>query len=170
MKKKLRIKFWKAEEALVMQIIEQKGLPVRKEEGAIHIINCPALRVDNISLRGNQHLDDLNLNYMYFANNSERDDYLDKITQAITDELFTNVQGELKIGELCEVRSYDNDEWGKRELLAVLPPKFSRRYIVRMWSCFDEWESYMQARPIAKRIEPKIEVNGEITVCTWEEE
>ena len=168
MKKNLKIKFWKAEKALAMQILEQEGLPRRKEEGTVHIINCPALKRYTISLRGNQHLDDFNLNHWYFENNSERDEYLDKITQAIVDELFTSAD-ELKVGETCEV-SDCGEYWGRSKLLAILPEGYDQRYIVK-FNDFDKgWCSFAEARPLTKRIEPKVETNGEIVTYTWEEE
>ena len=46
MKKKLKIKFWKAERALAMQILEQEGLPERKETGSVQIRNVNRLFYD----------------------------------------------------------------------------------------------------------------------------
>ena len=171
-KKKLVIKFWKAEKALVMQILEQKGLPERKEKGTVHIINCPAMRGDKIWLRGNQYLDDFDVRHLYFAANSERDKYLDRITKAITDELFSNVTAELKIGEMCEVRSIGPyiDNWKSRRLVAVLPPSIPKRYICESLDLVEQFDGFEEARPIAKRTEPKVETNGEVVTYTWEEE
>lgn len=41
--KKLKIQFWKAEKALAMQILEQKGLPNLKTEGNVRIWDYSAL-------------------------------------------------------------------------------------------------------------------------------
>lgn len=171
MKKKLVIKFWKAEKALAMQIIEQEGLPRRKEEGTVHIINCPALKIYTISLRGNQHLDDFNLNHWYFENNSERNKYLDKMVNAITDEIFPS-DNELKVGEMCEVSScpdLSDSYWHKKKLIAILPDNYRSRFITQCDEDSNNWFGYKYARPICKRIAPKIKINGEVETYTWEE-
>jgi hypothetical protein len=103
MKKKLKIKFWKAERALAMQIVEQEGLPEDKETGNVRITNIPTFYQDKIYLRGDNKLYDSIIDEVYFESNEERDEYLDKITQAITDEQFIS-DGELKLGEMYEVR------------------------------------------------------------------
>lgn len=169
MKKNLKIKFWKAEKALAMQIVEQEGLPKEKHTGIVKIAGSVDIYDRSLYLRGKHSSFDFDISLKHFGDNEKRDDYLDKITKAITDELFSG-DGELKVGELCEVRDYDNTEWEERELITVLPPKFKERYIVKREYYDNEWVGYMQARPLGKRIEPKVEVNGEIVTYTWEEE
>lgn len=166
--KKLKIKFWKAEKALAMQILEQEGLPEKKMDGFVHIFNFPSLYDSCISLRGKKAEYDLNLNDIYADTNSERDEYLNKITQAITDELFTDT-GELKVGELCEVRDYEYEDWQTRKLLAILPKNYIIRFIVKMDEVKDDWIDFRQARPLRKRTEPKVEECGELITYTWEE-
>lgn len=172
MKKKLKIKFWKAEKALAMQIIEQEGLPIEKRSGTVNIVHGCFFHIDKVFLRGQGTRYDFDVVGKAFDSNEERNAYFDKITQAITDELFS-VTGEIKVGEMCEVRDFDNEEWEERELIAILPDWVSRRFIVQAidfgYGTLAEWISFSQARPIAKRIEPKVEVKGEITMYTWEE-
>ena len=72
MSKKLKIKFWKAERALAMQILD-----------------CGYIS-DNI--------DCFRVATKLFVSNQSRDDHLNKVVNAITDELFTS-NGELKVGE-----------------------------------------------------------------------
>ena len=169
MKQKLKIKFWKTERALAMQIVEQDGLPIEKRSGTVNIVHGCFFHIDKVFLRGQGTRYDFDVVGKAFDSNEERDEYFNKITKAITDELFTS-DGELKVGEMCEIRDYDEEEWEERQLLVVLSPKFRKRYIVKMLSYDDEWVGYTQARPLYKRIEPKVEVNGEITTYTWEEE
>lgn len=168
MSKKLKIKFWKAEKALAMQILEQKGLPKNKEEGYILIVNGPAMYEDSICLRGKQHTSDFNLDYYYYETNSERDKDLDKITNAITDELFTS-NGELRVGEMCKVSDNENEDGAPNELIAILPKGYKARFIVKVFYGTG-WESFEYAQPLSKRTEPKVETNGEIITYTWEEE
>ena len=168
MKKKLKIKFWKAEKALAMQILEQEGLPKAKSDGFVNIVTISAIYKDTIYLRGDCHKGDFNIDGVLFETNSERDKYLDKITNAITDELFIG-KGDLKVGEMCEV-ALCNGDWGQRKLLAILPDNYSDRYIVDCTNTQSAFYAYSQARPIIKRTDPKVETNCEIVTYTWEEE
>lgn len=169
MKKKLKIQFWKAEKALAMQILEQEGLPKEKMDGYVRINDSPALSSDKVVwLRGYLHYANLKLNPIHFDSNAERDEYLRKAVNAITDELFTG-SGELKVGEMCEVRDEEVGDWEKRKLIAILPAQYRERFIVEWTGCPTEHGSWTYARPIAKRIEPKIEKCGQLVTYTWEE-
>lgn len=165
--KRLKIQFWKAEQALAMQILEQEGLPKKKKEGNILILGEPEVRDDNVFLRGNRSSENLNVSGIAFNTNSERDAYLDKVINAITDELFTG-EGELKIGEMCEVRDDDTESWRKRKLLTILPEQQSYRFVVDSLEPH-RYIGYEYARPIHKRTEPKIEECGNVITYTWEE-
>lgn len=171
MSKKLKIQFWKAEQVLAMQILEQEGLPRYKEEGFVLIWEQPALYECSIDLRGRAKWTNLCIPYIEFNNNTERDEYLQKSVNAITDELFTDElftgEGELKIGEMCEVS--DNGEcWTNRGLLAVLPKKYEMRYITTGNGLADHF-SWRYARPLPKRTEPTVEECGQLITYTWEE-
>lgn len=166
--KRLKIKFWKAEKALAMQIVEQEGLHEIKEEGTVKIVVDPAMHKCKIYLRGKLRAGDFKIDHLYFGANFERDKYLDKITQAITDELFSGT-GELKVGEMCEVWNEDC-QICREKLLAILPETRSRRYITECPDDNEFYSSWMQARPISKRTEPTVEIDGEIVTYTWEEE
>lgn len=167
MKKKLVIKFWKTERALAMQILEQEGLPNLKEKGKVWIKSHPSI-YSFVQLRGSHKDSDLDVATKLFKTNQERDSHFDTITQAITDELFSG-DSELKVGELCEV-SNDNETWEVHPLITVLREGLLRRYIVNVSYNVKAWDCFEHARPIVKRTEPKVEVNGEIVMYTWEEE
>lgn len=107
----------------------------------------------------------LNIPCIEFNNNIERDEYLQKAVNAITDELFTG-KGELKIGEMCEV-SDDGVSWYKYRLLAILPDRYEMRFIVEHGIL--SWCTCTYARPIAKRTEPTVEECGQLITYTWEE-
>ncbi len=168
MSKKLKIQFWRAKLALAMQILEQEGLPERKVNDFIKIISMPCMCRDELSLRGYDTEEDFFVDVIYFSSNTERDAYLEKAVNAITDELFTG-EGEPKIGEICEVRDYEDKQWEKRKLLAILPEQYNRRFIAETEGCPDEYSSWDYARPIHKRIEPTIEECGQLVTYTWEE-
>lgn len=137
--KRLKIQFWKAERALAMQILEQEGLPKEKEGGFVKI-------------------DD----------NAKCNAYLQKVVATITDELFTG-KGELKIGEMCEVKDDEDHIWNRRKLLAILPEQYKGRFIVETEDYPNEYSSWDCARPIAKQTKPTIEECGNVITYTWEE-
>lgn len=110
MSKKLKIQFWRAEKALAMQILEQEGLPKRKDDGLVNIAVSPALsRKREIWLRGYQSGLDFYVETVDFNYNHERDKYLQDIVNAITNELFTD-KGEPKIEECGNVITYTWEE------------------------------------------------------------
>lgn len=162
--KRLKIQFWKAEKALAMQILEQKGLPERKDEGDVHIWGYSALFKAAIVLGGIDGFD-LNIAHNEFDTNAERDAYLQKAVNAITDELFTDGR-ELKVGEMCEV-SDDGKSWINRKLLAILPKDYYSRFIAG--DDYGIWNPWNHARPIKNRTEPTIEECGQLITYTWEE-
>ena len=164
--KRLKIQFWKAEKALAMQILEQEGLPKKKDDGNIFILCETELRDNNVCLRGDVSSENFNVSRIAFNTNTERDAYLHWAVNAITDELFTG-KGELKIGEMCEV-SDDGKCWTNRRLLATLPKKYEMRYITTGISPTDHL-SWRCARPLVKRTEPIVEECGQLVTYTWEE-
>lgn len=169
MSKKLKIQFWKAEKSLAMQILEQEGLPGRKVNGFVKIITMPCICRDELCLRGYDTEEDFFVDVIYFSSNTARDAYLQKAVNAITEELFAE-GGELKIGEMCEVRDVEDEQWKKRKLLAILAKEYKNPFVTEsevgkndyciLWNC---------ARPIAKRIEPTVEECGQLVTYTWEE-
>ena len=168
MKKKLKIQFWRAEKTLAMQILEQEGLPERKASGLVKINDVPWLSDERIDLRGCNPDGDWSIAREVFDTNTERDAYLQKVVNAITDELFTG-EGELKVGEMCEVRDNEDKQWGKRKLLAILPAQYNKRFIAEVEDYPTEHFSWDCARPIAKRTVPTVEERGNVVTYTWEE-
>ena len=170
MKKKLVIKFWKAEKALVMQILEQEGLPKHKNNNRVRILLSPSFFYEKgeVYLRGQSTEWDYCIASARFESNQDRDQYLDKVIKAITDEIFTS-NGELKIGEYCEF-SMDCEGWITGRLLAVLPDDCKLRYIMKGGAYLRGWDCFNYAQPKTKRTEPKVETNGEVITYTWEEE
>lgn len=171
MSKKLKIQFWRAEKALSMQILEQEGLPKEKRDGCVKIKDSPALIFETgVWLRGDRFYSDFRLDSIYFTTNTRRDAFLQKVVNAITDELFTG-KGELKIGEMCEVRDAELDFWKKRKLIVILPAQYKRRFIAERVDSSNEYCSWDCARPLTpiKRTEPTIEECGQLVTYTWEE-
>lgn len=163
MNKKLKIRFVKFERALVMQILEQRG-SFRDSE---HVCTgLPALSGDRIYLREERERGNWDVSERSFETNAERDEYLENVIRWIGEEQFAEGSGELKVGELCEVRNKNcDDKWRVRKLITILPEPYYSPYIVEAHEgrgCC--WQAFDQARPI-KNSNPKID--GDI--YTWEE-
>lgn len=169
MSKKLKIQFWKAERALAMQILEQEGLPKEKEKGYIRIVLQPELLTRALYLRGKEHEYNLCIPLIDFNTNSERDAYLDKVVNAITDELFTG-KGELKIGEVCVI---SNDpqflDYYTGKLIAILPKGLKNRYIIESAWDTNRWVCGEYVRTFNRTERPTIEECGQLITYTWEE-
>lgn len=162
MTKKLKIRFVKFERALAMQILEQKG--EFKEREHIRIRSNPELDIDYIYLRGSWAECDKDLSSRTFADNAERDEYLNNVVKWISEEQFAT-GGKLEIGKECEV-SDDNKDWQRRTLLAVLPKSYFSKYITSENYSDFKWCSWKYARPLASCVQPKIDGD----VYTWEME
>lgn len=161
MSKKLKIKFVKFEKALAMQILKQKG----NFQDSDHVsTGFPELCHDVIYICDEEERGNLGIVKKYFNTNAERDEYLKNFVRWISEEQFSKDTGELKVGEMCEVRDCDYEEWEKRKLLAILPERFKDPYVVEDPRCDNDWLCFAQARPIDGAIEPTIDGD----VYTWE--
>lgn len=89
--KKLKIQFWKAEKVLAMQILMQDGLPDKKTDGYVRILDKPNLCDDGVFLRGVNRDHDLDISYMYLNSNIEGNKYLEKVITSMIEELFTSI-------------------------------------------------------------------------------
>lgn len=121
-------------------------------------------------MRGEERDRDLEISRIAFDTNIERDNYLQEVVNAITDELFTGYR-ELEFGEMCEVSRRKSDGWVKRKLLTVLPKKYKNKYKF-ITESVDEGtlvELWTFARPIVKHIEPTLNKCGNVFTYTWEE-
>ena len=170
MSKKLKIQFWKAEKALAMQVLVQEGLSeLNSIAGFVHIYCSPSWGDEFVFLRGSEKEDDLDVLTKRFPSNAERDEYLQKVVVAITDELFTE-DGELRIGEMCEVKDMADNTWKKRKLLAILPKEYKNPFVTESKNCGNDYcVLWNYARPLTQRTEPTVEVNGNVVTYTWEE-
>lgn len=167
MNKKLKIQFWKAEKALAMQILEQEGLPYRKNEGLVHIDSFPWLYKTAIELRGEDISRNSDIVWIGFDTQYELNIYLNWAVKAITDELFT--EGELKVGEMCEVWDEEFKKWQERKLLAILPENYEERFIVSNFYYPNRYVPFSDARPIGKHTKLTVEECGQLITYTWEE-
>lgn len=164
MKRKLKIQFYKANKALVFQVLEQKGLPTHKVTGHIHMEYAPQISQYYLYLRGeNYGADDcvsiLNLRYEKNPETAQRE-LIDRYVNAITEELFTVSDLDFNKGDIV----YDPVNKCTCTLLDVLPDNYENRYV-----CAIDNTAY-----IAEDIEPvgtvnfKADKSNYIETYTWE--
>lgn len=166
LRKKLKIQFWKPGRSLVMQILEQEGLPKLKTDGFIRVEISPAIEPYKLCLRGSYYSADDAATLYNFESSAQRDKYLENTVSLITAELFKS-EGEVKIGEICEVSNrQDFSESQRKKLLAILPQDYFSRYIVQSSINSSCWEAYDYARADCA-IVPTIETVGDVVTYTW---
>ena len=169
MSKKLKLAFWLTDKTLAMKIEEQAGLPRLKETGFVRIKASPYLDNWGIYLRGNYWAADNQVVSKCFNSNEERDDYLQKMVQLITQELFSSNK-ELKIGEVCDI---SNDpqflDCYAGKLIAILPKGLKNRYIIKSDWGTNGWVCGEYARMWNRTERPTIEECGQLITYTWEE-
>lgn len=172
MSKKLKIRFWKAEKALAMQILEQEGS--FRDSGHVGM-GYPELCCDYIYLCDEEERDNLDVAARRFDTNASRDEYLKTVIRWISEEQFgkNNEEmlkaGDLKIGEMCEVRDYEDEQWKEKKLIAILPAQYEGRFIAEWGDNPSKHSHWNYARPIIKHTTPTIEECGQLITYTWEE-
>lgn len=152
-----------------MKVEEQTGLPRLKETGFVRIKASPYLDNWGIYLRGNDWAADNQVVSKCFISNEERDEYLQKMVQLITQELFSSNK-ELKIGEVCDI---SNDpqflDCYAGKLIAILPKGLKNRYIIKSDWGTNGWVCGEYARVFNRTERPTIEECGQLITYTWEE-
>ena len=169
MSKKLKLAFWITDKTLAMKIVEQTGLPRRKETGYVRIKSSPFLDDWGIYLRGDYWAADNQIVSKCFTSNEERDEYLQKAIQAITDELFL-VDEKLEFNKPCKVA---NNITADTPQLAIYLGKLwldDRWYYIT--KPFNEDSSMLKAWSVVSPIKtcrgPIKEELGPVVTYTWE--
>ena len=150
---------------MLFQVLEQEGIKTI-EGGRVRVANRPAFFSDVFYLRGSCTDMDFHTMSPNFDSNKERDEYLDDIISTITNELFTENNGELKYGEPCLVRDSSNEDWVERVFVAKSPVDIpdGDNYIV-LGRDKDFIVVYKYAKPLPTKIKPIVDDE----IFTWEE-
>jgi hypothetical protein len=172
MSKKLKLAFWLTDKTLDMKIVEQTGLPHLKETGFVRIKASPYLEDWGIYLRGNYWAADNDVVSKCFNSNEERDEYLDKVVNAITDELFV-ADEKLEFNKPCKVDN--NTTTGKFELAIYLGKLRLNDRWYHITKPFDEDSSnptmlkaWSVVSPVKTCRGPIKEEFGPVVTYTWE--
>ena len=110
--------------------------------------------------------EDINtVDYLYFANNQERDEAINRLIENITNEQFKNYtsRDNLKLGEYYIVTDISGMITRRRKLIAILPEGYTERYICEDGTNPQKSCAWASIEPI---ISSSLTVDGD--VYTWE--
>lgn len=162
--KKLKIAFYIIGNDLLYRVLEQEGLPKRKEKGRVKIMNYPSLDM-GIELRGRETACDNILvhgRHVYHPMQA-----VNHYEQHITNELFSEFK-ELEQGDFVFVRNSDDQPWERQEYIATIRQDNTLFYITRnsrekKCSTWEQMKPFSEFYP--KRTEEKV---ADCTVITLE--
>ena len=158
--KKLTLRIAKFDRLIVVEQLERTGEWKNSThvyvQGDLHLYKSEA-RIDL-----QEGIYDKNVSIREFADNTERDEYAQKLVKWITEEQFGGT-GKLEIGKECLVKDC-GEEWSKNHLLAILPKNKKYRYIVCSNLENEKWTYCEYAKPI----NDSLKIDGEI--YTWKTE
>ena len=164
MKKKLKIQFWKAEKALVAQIMEQEGINKGNFYDSIEITDRLRLWSDHIEIGEGSVSPSMKIAYKVFESNASRDEYLKKIIIDITNEIFCPpVIGkeylfsddiDFKVSHKLRLAKIDMSKENPYLSETDIPNKYL------------EWKYIASANANADRHYNKKE-SGDILICSW---
>ena len=166
MTKKLKIKFVKFECYLVAQQLEMTGNEHFTPSEHVALSTSGIDFADAAICLSRSY--NFNIGIRCFNHNAERDEYLNKVINWISEEQFSTGR-KLEIGKECMVSLFDDidgEDWVMGRLLAILPEHIRRRYIIQSKNDKGLATSWEYARPLASFVRPKIEGD----VYTWEME
>lgn len=171
--KKLRIRIVKFEKSLAMQVLEISGGLKPIENDRVESILSSELR--DCGLRCSQIRTDDEYSILIpgilFESNEERDKYLDRVIHSISEELFSEDDSDIKIGDICEI-GYVSEEFTSQtyigKVIEILPEQYRMRYIIESESHDKGWVSGNFIRKVGHTISFAFEGTPEDGVYTWE--
>ena len=160
--KKLKRRIAKFDRLIVVEQLERTGEWKNSThvyvQGDLHLYKSEA-RIDL-----QEGIYDKNVSIREFADNTERDEYAQKLVKWITEEQFGG-SGKLEIGKECLV-SEDGKEWSKRIYAGKVAKQLGmdKRYLTHSESEEDVFLRWRYAKPI----NDSLKIDGEI--YTWKTE
>lgn len=154
--KKLKLRIVKFERALAMQVLEMQNLN-ESITFSFYPTTEKTMYPVFIAIRKN-----LDVDVRAFNDNTERDEYLNKMLGWITEELFGG-DSKLEVGKMCDV-SDDGKTWTQRIYAGKVDKHFGEE---KRFLAFYDLNNYTFARwEYAKPIEDCLSIDGD--VYTWE--
>lgn len=170
--KKLRIRIVKFEKSLAMQVLEISGGLKSIENDKVESILSSELRDCGLRCSQIRSEDEYSILIpgILFESNEERDKYLDRVIHSISEELFSEDDSDIKIGDTCEI-GYISDfipHTYVGKVIEILPEQYKMRYIIESESHDKGWASGNFIRKIGQTFTFTFEGTPEDGVYTWE--
>lgn len=164
---KLKLQFWRSDKVVAVSVLECEGVPVTTDrENAIEVCSyhITKLFVDSEMILNNHETGKIST--IEVDNPRE---YIDKLVNNVTRELFTPEKREVKVGDTVTLYG-DNNTYYK--VLDILPEKYYNRYIIATtdYSEYDKPVVYAQptVTPVDKKLTFTKEFIDNLETYTWE--
>ena len=163
---KLKLQFYKTDKAVAVSVLECEGVPLTDDVDAIEV--CPYARTqlfDDSEMVLNNH-ETGKISTIEVDNPEE---YVDKLVNNITRELFASRKRKVKVGDIVTLYSDKNTYY---KVLDILPEKYYNRYIIATTDYSDYDKPFVFALPavtLANKTPLFIkETTENVETYTWE--
>ena len=163
---KLKLQFYKTNKAVAVSVLECEGVPLTDDVDAIEV--CPYARTqlfDDSEMVLNNH-ETGKISTIEVDNPEE---YVDKLVNNITRELFASRKRKVKVGDIVTLYSDKNTYY---KVLDILPEKYYNRYIIATTDYSDYDKPFVFALPavtLANKTPLFIkETTENVETYTWE--
>lgn len=158
---KLKLQFWKTNKVLAVTVLEQDGLPKNKNGEIISTYSA-----DNLYLSYKSLIIGTSPNTIGKISSTLTDDpenFIDRIVNAITDELFLPVQQELKEGDIVTINGSTTYVLAK-----IFPENYSPRYVLTANNKVYLIDTVEPVYPILQRCKLTKDITDTTETYTWE--
>ena len=163
---KLKLQFYKTDKAVAVSVLECEGIPITDDVDAIEV--CPYARTqlfDDSEMVLNNH-ETGKISTIEVDNPEE---YVDKLVNNITRELFASRKRKVKVGDIVTLYSDKNTYY---KVLDILPEKYYNRYIIATTDYSDYDKPFVFAQPAVTLVNETPlftkETTGNLETYTWE--
>ena len=163
---KLKLQFYKTDKAVAVSVLECEGVPLTDDVDAIEV--CPYARTqlfDDSEMVLNNH-ETGKISTIEVDNPEE---YVDKLVNNITRELFASRKRKVKVGDIVTLYSDKNTYY---KVLDILPEKYYNRYIIATTDYSDYDKPVVFAQPTVTLVNKTPifmkEFTGNLETYTWE--
>ena len=162
---KLKLQFWKTNKAVAVSVLECEGIPATTDDGAIEVCFYHATELFS---DGEMILNNHETGKISTIEVDNPEEYVDKLVNNITRELFVPKQQEVKVGDIVKLGDSSIICY---EVLHILPEEYHNRYIIAT-DCNKTGLPVVYAHqtviPVNKRFTVAKEFTGNVETYTWE--
>lgn len=155
---KLKLQFYKTDKAVAVSVLECEEVPINRNcENAIRVSSCGSTQLlDNSEMVLNNRETGM-IDSLEVDNPRE---YIDKLVNNITRELFAPKKREVKVGDIVTLYSDKNTYY---EVLNILPKKYYNRYIIATTNYSDYDKPVVFAQPTVTPVNKIFTIMKDIT-------